>query len=128
MSAARGLTAAVHAAIAARGLAVHDHVPEDAALPYVTIGTVTGRPWSAKTFDGHEFRLILDCWSDAPGRHEVEGLMDMVRAALLEEPLVAADHRVVLVAAEGTDILRETETRIFHGILRLRVLMHSDDI
>lgn len=126
-SAAIAVTAAIHDALGAAGLSVHDHVTADAAPPYVTLGPCSERAWGAKDFSGSEFRLTIDCWSDAPGRREAQELMTRVRAALEDGALAVADHRVVLIALESTDLLREAEARIFHGLMRFRVLMHRDD-
>lgn len=127
-SAATALTAAVYDALAGGGLAVHDHVAADAAWPYVTLGACSERAWGAKDFSGNDFRLTVDCWSDAPGRREAQGLMELVRGALEGGALAVAGHRVVLVMQESSDLVREAETRIFHGLVRFRVLMHRDDV
>lgn len=128
MSAASALTAAIHDAIATAGLAIYDHVPEAALLPYVTVGACTERAWGAKNFVGAEFRLVLDCWSEAPGRGELQDMMESLRAALLDQALDVPGYRIVMITQDSTEILRETDTRIYHGLVRLRLLVHRDDL
>ncbi|MDA5194949.1 DUF3168 domain-containing protein [Govanella unica] len=128
MSAARAVMAAVHGALQAAGLLIYDHVPEAAGLPYVTFGPLMERPWEGQGLAGCDLRLTLDFWSDATGRHDVLGAMELARGALFSGALTAAGYRLVLVAEELSQVLRETETRIFHGVMRLRLLMHDSSI
>lgn len=128
MSAARAVMAAVHGALSAAGLAVYDHVPDGAGLPYVTFGPLMERPWEGQDLAGVDLRLTLDFWSDAAGRHDVLGAMAVARGVILSGDLTAAGYKFVLVAEELSQILRETDTRIFHGVMRVRFLIHDDAI
>lgn len=125
MTAARDLMVAIHEGLQSAGIEIHDHVRDGVMRPYVSFGVLTLRPWSGQEFAGHEIRLMLDFWSEAPGRREVLGLMDQVRSLICAPGFAVAGYRLVLATEELSEILRETDARIFHGVMRLRVLMHE---
>ena len=51
---------------------VHDHVPQETAFPYVTIGESTARDWRTVGRKGAEATLILHAWSRSRGRKQAK--------------------------------------------------------
>lgn len=104
------------------GARVWDHVPREAAFPYVSFGVTTERDWSTGTEAGGEHIFTIHVWSRAAGRHEADAIIAAIRAALHDQPLTLTGHRLVNLRLEIADVRREVESEIYRGILRLRAV------
>jgi hypothetical protein len=97
MSASLAVQRLVHGALAALpGFAgVYDGPPADAAPPYLVIGPDSVGEWGTKTEIGHEHRVAVSLWTDAPGMAAAKALLGPVEAALLALAGARDGHRVV---------------------------------
>lgn len=111
-----GLTAALGAP------RVYDDVPPESPFPYVTIGETTLRDWSTGTEAGDEHLLTVHVWSRGAGRKETHAIMDALRTALHDAPLVVAGHRLVNLRHELSEARREPDGETYHGIVRYRAV------
>lgn len=113
--------------IQAQNWAIYDHVPPEAQLPYITLGHSNERPWHTKTFDGSEHVITLDLWSRGPGRQELTSMMTLVRQAMQAFTMGDA-FECILFQFEFSEILRDLEDDILHGILRYRATIQETAI
>ena len=112
--------AAVVAALG--GQRVYDDVPRSGAFPIVTFGITTERDWSTATDGGSEHIVTLHVWSRAAGRHEADGIIAAIRAALHDQALALAGHRLINLRQELAEVRRDPDGETFHGIVRLRAV------
>jgi len=64
------------------GLRVYDHIPDNPAFPYISIGPVTEVDDSADCIIGSEVTFQIDAWSREPGFVQARRIANAVRAAL----------------------------------------------
>jgi hypothetical protein len=70
----------------------YDAVPEDAVMPYVTLGSFTNKPGGSKDIDKSDVSLQIHIWSAYEGKREVNEIADDVTAILTSLPInLAAD-------------------------------------
>jgi len=125
------LQAALYEALAGDGAlmalisAVYDHVPADAALPYLQIGEATVSDWSAVGLDGEEHALTLHVWTADHGLRSAKAIMGEVKRVLDGAELTVAGHHLVMLAFTFGQTLREEDGRIQHGVMRFRATLHS---
>lgn len=94
---------------------IFDHVPAGSDLPYLAIGDMSARDWSAKSFDGFEVLFDLHLWSGRAGHLEIRELADLVHGLLSAETLGVAALQFVFF-----ETFFETDGRIRHGVMRYR--------
>jgi hypothetical protein len=109
---------------------VFDHVPQNSAFPYLTIGDETWTDWSMAGVRGQSSTVSIHTWSrpasDQPrGRHEAKQIMEAVYEALHGKPMVLEGHRMVMIRQEYSETLPDTDNVTYHGIQRFRVLTHE---
>lgn len=61
---------------------VHDDVPEDAPLPYITFGAFTCKDNGTKVNDISDATINIDIWSEYKGKREVNTIANNVIALL----------------------------------------------
>ena len=110
------------AALTALVDAVYDHVPEDAALPYVQIGDGSVSPFTAGGLDGEEHQLTCHVWTQAHGLTQAKQIMAAVREVLDGADLSLGGAHLVLLDFTFADILRDPEGGTQHGVLQFRAL------
>lgn len=98
---------------------VYDHVPDGAAMPYVTLGEDTAVDWSTKPAPGMEVTHTLHIWSDYGGMAEVKRIIDQVVQAITASPLTAEGFAVVMGQLDMAEAMRDPDG-YRHGILRFR--------
>jgi hypothetical protein len=104
------------------GPRVYDDVPRSAAYPYLTFGQTAVRDWSTGGEEGDEHIVTLHVWSKAAGRRQAQDIIAAVRAALHDQDLPLAGHRLVNLRHEFSEARREPDGERFHGIVRLRAV------
>ncbi|KPL54514.1 hypothetical protein ABB55_21710 [Prosthecomicrobium hirschii] len=82
---------------------IHDGPPRDAALPYLAIDTVAGRPIGGVGLDLVEHEIVVSAWSRAGGKREALALADRVDLSLAETPPAPAGHRLVSLRLDRRD-------------------------
>lgn len=82
MSVDNALQTAIYTALTGGAYAVYDHVPQDTAYPYITIGShdVAERDLVTGRLEDHFFYVTL--WSDYRGAKECNAMADWVVAQL----------------------------------------------
>lgn len=115
------LQAALYAALTTyQGTPVYDGVPEEAALPYITLGAFTCKPNGAKLTDIADLSLQVHVWSEYRGKREVNEIANGVVAVLASVPLdLSADNFAVL--AQDVDFFEafDEDNGGYHGVVTL---------
>ena len=104
---------------------VHDHVPQGAAFPYVTVGEATARDWSAVGLNGIEATLILNVWSRARGRKEAKQIMAEMHRILDDANLAVSGHALVDLRFEFSETMLDPDGLTYHGVTRYRAKTHT---
>jgi len=106
--------------------AVHDHVPENADFPYVTIGEDSVEEFGAKTFVGARHTLALHVWSRARGRLEAKDVIARLRAVLDGAALTLVGQTLVDLRFVGEETMLDDDRLTYHGIARFRALTQEN--
>jgi hypothetical protein len=107
---------------------IFDHVPEGADLPYLAIGDMSVRDWSAKSFDGYEVLFDLHLWSGRAGHMEIRELADLVHGLLSADALQGAGLDLASLQFVFFETFFETDGRIRHGVMRYRARIIAGEI
>lgn len=108
---------------------VFDHVPEDAAWPYVVIGEGVESPDNDHTSFGRAVLATLHVWSEYKGFTEAE----RVQARLVElldhqhRDLPVDGHKVVAVRYAQTLPLRDPNPMLRHVLVQFRIHTQQRD-
>lgn len=108
------------------GPQVHDHPPQGAAMPYLTVGDIETRDWSTQSSRGHEHRLTVRAWSDREGRRQAQELIDEVDRVLDGAPLILDGHRLVNLSTVFWTVQRAADGKAYEGIVRLRAVTEPE--
>ena len=108
------------------GARIYDHVPRGASYPFVTFGTTSERDWSTGSDRGNEHIVILNVWSQDQGRAQVQQMIEAVRAALHDRPLLPIG-RLINLRHEASDTRREADGERYSGTIRLRAVTEPAD-
>ena len=129
-SASWALQSAIHKALSTDpdllstigGDRIYDHVPRKATYPYITFGQNTVQDWDADGGHGDEHIVVLNIWSLAPGREEVQTIIAAIRAALHDRDLPLTGYRLINLRHESSEARRENDGERFLGTIRLRAV------
>lgn len=108
------------------GPRVYDDVPQDANLPFLTLGQSTSRDWSTGTEDGEEHIVTLHVWSEAGGKKEAQEIIGKVRELLHDSHLPLTEHRLVNLRHEYSEARRDPDGETIHGIIRYRAVTEPE--
>lgn len=124
------LQAAIHAALTENdavlavlgGPRIYDHVPRGVSYPFVTFGSTSERDWSTGSDGGHEHIVVLNVWSHANGRGQVQQIIEAVRTVLHDRPLVLDGYSLINLRHEASNTRREADGERYSGTIRLRAV------
>ncbi len=130
-SAVWDLQQAVHATLAADtailallgGARVYDDIPRGAAFPYVSLAAFTARDWATGTEPGTEIAFTVHAWSRGAGHKGPHLISEAVRAALHDQALTLADHRLVNLRHDSSETRRERDGDTYRVISRFRAVV-----
>lgn len=101
---------------------IHDRVPADAQLPYVTLGDGQWRDWSTATEVGAEHSLRLHVWVRDGGRRVVRHISDAIHARLHDRVLDLESGVLVNLRFQSAQILTDPDGETWHGVLSYRAV------
>ena len=104
---------------------VHDHVPQGAAFPYVTVGEGSARPWRAVGLDGVETTLILHVWSRERGRKQAKQIMAEMHRILDDADLAVPGHALIWLRFEFSETILDSDGITYHGIAWYQARTHT---
>ena len=102
------VTAALAAATDLAVTGVFDWVAPDATAPYVTVGADAVTDWSTKTGTGHEHRVQISVWDDAPGTARLKVLAAAAEGAIRLVAGTADGHRIASALFVRTVFIKDT--------------------
>ncbi|MEM7214843.1 MAG: DUF3168 domain-containing protein [Pseudomonadota bacterium] len=102
--------------------AIYDHVPTEAAPPYITFGEATYFDWGTGTEAGTEHAITLNVWSAHDGRKEVLQIAGLVEQAMQSAPHELDGHVLVNLTHESTEVSRDVEADLFLARINLRAV------
>lgn len=106
--------------------AVYDHVPQDAAFPYIRIGEDTAIDFDTDTSVGTENTITIHSWSRYRGKKEVKEIQQAVYDALQRHALPLPGLNLVSIDFEFSETVLDADGLTRHGIQRFRVLIDQE--
>ena len=130
---ARALQQALHAVLIddtalmalLTGPNVFDDVPQHKAFPYVSYGASQVRDWSTGSESGNEHIVTLHVWSNAPGQRQTQEIVQRLHELLHDQAPTLTGHHLVNLRHEFSEIRREREDDLYHGIVRFRAVTET---
>ena len=104
---------------------VHDHVPQGAAFPYVTIGQSTARDWRTVGHKGVELTLIIQAWSRKRGHKEAKQVLAEVYRIIDDAKLTVPGHVLVWLRFEFAEFLPSADGVSYDGVARYNAITHE---
>ena len=104
---------------------VHDHVPQGAAFPYVTIGEASAVDWRTVGHDGMELTLVLHVWSRERGRKEAKLVLAEIHRILNDAKLTVPGHVLVWLRFGFSQSIADNDGVTYHGIARYSALTYE---
>lgn len=114
--------AAVYAIVGESPPRIYDHVPEDAAKPYISFAPPQVLPDKADCIDGAETFFTVDGWSDGPGSVEIKQLGAAIAGALDLVEFVLTGHRTVVCELQQIQYLDDPDGITKHAAVVIRTL------
>ena len=105
---------------------VYDYVPQDAALPFVTLGAVNVEDKSTKSEDMTHVTVQIHLWSDYKGRYEINNLAEEIINLLGNNQLDLTDDGFY-ANAQGVDFYETypEEESGYNGVLTFEMLVQD---
>ncbi|EFC78982.1 DUF3168 domain-containing protein [Parafrankia sp. EUN1f] len=100
---------------------VFDHVPEDAARPYITLGPMIETPDNTHSGYGRQAVLDVHIWTEARGYLTGNQIADRVVALLDHQRLTMPGRKWISTRYEFGQALPDPDPRIRHHLLRFRI-------
>lgn len=89
------------------GAFIFDEKPPGTPPPHVRFEDIDSRDWSVKDQKAHEHFVILAVASREPKRQRTADIVDAIEAALDDQPLTLAGHRLVSLRLLSAIITRD---------------------
>lgn len=102
---------------------VYDFVPQDTALPYVTIGDDTLSDRGSHTDDGTDNTLNIHTWARGAGRKHCKQIMAEITRILHGFDLPVTGFKSLSFRREFQDSTLDPDGQTYHGIQRFRLLL-----
>ncbi len=108
------------------GCRVYDFVPEDAVLPFVTLGTINAEDKSTKSEDIIHMTVQIHIWSTYRGRYEINSLAEKIIRALSVVQLDLSEEEFYS-NAQGVDFYESypEENSGYNGVITFEMLIQN---
>ena len=107
------------------GAKIFDNAPANVVFPYMTFGRTSIYDWSTGTESGTEQLFTLHVWSKAKGKQEAQGIMELARVRLHDQPLALDSHALVNCRMEFAEVRYDDDLAVYHGLLRFRAVVEG---
>jgi hypothetical protein len=105
---------------------IFDYVQEGQDLPYITMGEVSIRDWSAKNFSGEQHLLEFHIWTAHRGSKEVREISEKLHSVLENANIsVGTDHHLLGLNFTFFENFYDEKNQIQHGIIRFSAKIMS---
>lgn len=105
---------------------IYDHVEQETAFPYVTIGESSISAFDTKDTDGMEHILTINTWSRKRGRKEIKQIHAEIYRILQNENIPISNQVIILMQFDFEEIYLDSDGLTYHGVLRFRSLTQSN--
>lgn len=107
---------------------VYDFVPQDARLPFITLGAINAEGKSTKSDDLVHMTVQIHIWSTYRGRYEINQLAEQIINALTGTELDLSEDGFS-VAAQGVDMYESypEEDTGYNGVITLELLVQNKE-
>lgn len=108
------------------GCRVYDFVPEDAVLPFVTLGNINVEDKSTKSEDIVHLTVQIHIWSTYRGRYEINSLAETIINALSSIQLDLSEEEF-FSNAQGVDFYESypEEESGYNGVITFEMLIQN---
>ncbi len=106
-------------------VSIFDHVPQDSAFPYITIGEAVEGDWSSKTIDGQRHAVTMHIWSRYRGMKEAKQIASAVHTLLHNASLSVTGHGLTLLQYDYSTYMLDPDGLTRHGVIRYVALTHE---
>ena len=108
-------------------VALYDHVPENAAMPYIQHDEPGTSEWDVtptETDDGygHEHTIMLHVWSSYEGKKEVGAILYRLEVLFRDWSATLTGHRLIHIRYQFSDRLRDPDGQAYHGVIQFRAV------
>lgn len=109
---------------------IYDSVPATKpgatpTFPYVTFGEAQSLPERADCIDGTEHFFTVHAWSRAVGFPEVKRMAGAIREALHEAEIEVTGYRLIDLALQNTQFMRDPDGLTSHGVMTFRAMLDA---
>lgn len=104
-----------------------DHVPENAAMPYIQHDEPGTAEWDVTPTEtdagfGHEHQLMLHVWSSYEGKKEIGAILYRLEQLFRSWSTSLTGHRLVNIRYQFSDRLRDPDGQAYHGVIQFRAV------
>lgn len=110
---------AIYKALVAEAVTVCDHVGENAAFPYTTIGETSAVDTGTKTDHSDDCYETLHVWSRANGFKECKTIIKAVVSALSAYNYAESGYQIVFIGIDSINLFRDPDGLTRHGVVRV---------
>lgn len=107
---------------------LYDTAPEDPVFPYLSYGPLRSEDIGGDGVELMSHQVTLHVWSRYAGRAEVLRLLEVIKSILNNKDVLAsyiASENLVSASILYSDVLRASDARTQHGLLRLSLLTET---
>lgn len=101
---------------------IHDHVPADAAFPFIVVGDTTQLNISTYTSDLHENTCTIHVWSTYRGFKQVKQIMQNIYTTLHNNDISITGATLINLKQEFSQVFVENDGITRHGVMRFRAV------
>lgn len=102
---------------------IFDDVPQDQAMPYVSIGEDVLNEWDDSETDGIQASCTVHVLSRYEGRKEVKQIQQLIKNALHYSTASTANNSVIAIMYESSRSFVEPDGETRHGVSVFKVLI-----
>lgn len=102
---------------------VYDGVPEDAVKPYIHVAGFEVLPDKATCLDGAVITVPIHGWTEGPSSVGCKQLGKAIIAALDDQPITVAGHRVIVCELEQARYLDDPDPLTKHAAVFFRIVL-----
>jgi len=104
---------------------LYDSAPEDPVFPYLSYGTLKSEDIGGDETHLTSHQITLHLWSRYAGRAEILQLLETLKTVLNDQANLASfifEETLVSASVLYSDVMRASDARTQHGLLRLSLL------
>lgn len=110
---------------------IYDHVPENAAMPYIAHDEPGTAEWDVTPTEasdgyGHEHTLMFHVWSAYEGKKQVGAILYRLEQIFRDWSPSLTGHRLANIRYQFSDRLRDPDGQAWHGVIQFRAVTEEN--